>query len=284
MTIVVILFYLIVSSIVIFRGCKLNIYLAFVLLMSAFNFLAVLYSNNDSHARVSDISLILLWLATAGISVSFFRFSLNNIRADFYALRSCNYYARTELLLFFVILFCFYIVSTLNLLSSPWWANDESRITYMTENSTLLRGIKLTPIFFAAYLFSKPAISKTILMNLLLFSIVFSIYYGSKSGMIFLIATLSIYASVINLRLLKALTTFIVPILVFAIFIIFYFSKIAENQGSWFGEEILIRLGSDVIGLTRAFDYDFVAQCANSTLHIFINWHAWPSRSLLRNS
>jgi hypothetical protein len=162
-----------------------------------------------------------------------------------------------------VIVFTFYLILTPQILIAPWWLDDQSRIAYMSDGSMLLRGVKLTPVILASIALAKPVLRRSDIVALTAISILFSLYLGSKSGMLFLIATIALHATVYRIPPIVTARTFSLPALVFFVFIVLFFSEIAANADVTLVEALLLRQDSDVRGLTALFDNDAINACKN---------------------
>lgn len=256
-----------VFAILIITRCLIaNLYLTYVMAAAALVTLFIMASFEIDGEYESAAILAFGFVVSAISSLALFTYFVSDISKEFQSNASSIAKGNSELQIVFFIIVLFYMILTPTIISNPWWLSDESRILYMAESSSLLRVIKLTPIFMALYLVCNPRLDLKSMFFLLLISIIFSFYFGSKSGMIFLIATLAVFMQVMRYRtsfVYKRLA--IVVILLFAT-VLFFFSSIAAESGGTILEELTKRLLSEGLGIMRALDSRFIDACQGTSI------------------
>jgi hypothetical protein len=243
------------------QAFRLNLYLAFLLLLSVITFSPAIAFVMSVDGLGYAFLLYLVWFFTSITAFYLFRHLSADLRKSVLEQHALGYKLKTELLIAIVLVFTFYLVLTPQILTAPWWLDDQSRIAYMSDGSTLLRGVKLTPVILASIALSRPVLRRNDIIVLMAISVLFSLYFGSKSGMLFVIATIALHATVYRIRAMVTVRKFILPVLVFLGFIVFFFLEIAANADVTLVESLLLRQGSDVRGLTALFDTDALNAC-----------------------
>jgi len=253
-----------IVSIVLFKqALRLNLYLAFLFLMSVITFVPAMVFVMSIDGLGYAFLLYLVWFFTSITALHLFRHLSADLRKSVLHQHALGYKLKTELLIAMVLVLTFYLILTPQILTAPWWLDDQSRVAYMSDGSTLLRGVKLTPVILASIALAKPVLRRSDIIVLMAISVLFSLYVGSKSGMLFLIATIALHATVYHIRPMVTVRTFSLPVLVFLVFIVFFFLEIAANADVTLVESLLLRQDSDVRGLTALFDIDALNACKN---------------------
>lgn len=263
MLIISVVLAIIISIVLVNRALRLNLYLAFLLLVSAITFAPAMVFVVSIDGLGYAYLLYFVWFFTSITALHLFRYLSENLRKSVLDQHALGYKLKTELLISMVLVFTFYLILTPQILTAPWWLDDQSRIAYMSDGSTLLRGVKLTPVILASIALAKPVLRRRDIIVLVAISVIFSLYLGSKSGMLFLIATIALHATVYRIRPMVTVRTFSLPVLVFLMFIVFFFLEIAANADATLVESLLLRQDSDVRGLTALFDIDALNACKN---------------------
>jgi hypothetical protein len=254
---------MIVSIVLFSQALRLNLYLAFLFLMSATTFVPAMVFVMPIDGLGYAFVLYLVWFFTSITALHLFRHLSSDLRKSVLDQHALGYKLKAELLIAMVLVLTFYLILTPQVLTAPWWLDDQSRVAYMSDGSTLLRGVKLTPVILASIALAKPVLRRRDIILLMAISVLFSFYVGSKSGMLFLIATIALHATVYRIRPMVTVRTFSLPVLVFLVFIVFFFLEIAANADVTLAESLLLRQDSDVRGLTALFDIDTLNACKN---------------------
>lgn len=203
-------------------------------------------------------------LLTMLISVIYFRKIISELKGGYQKIKelSTRHYRR-EIFLLVLFVLPFYLLLTPSILDGGWWGQVSDRVEYMQESSSLLRGVKLTPILLAMLFFTmRGTLNVGLFLVTMIIGGVFSLYFGSKSGMIYLVAAFLIYISVIG-RMNRALLIGAMSIFfVAAGTVLFFMSQLSMEAGTTIGEELLARLGSDVVGYIRIYDNYYATACS----------------------
>ena len=255
---------MIIGTVLFYRALRLNFYLAFLLLVSVITFVSAMVFVKSIDGLGYAFLLYLVWIVTSISALHLFRHLSAELRKSVLDQHTHGYKLKIELMIAMVLVFTCYLVLTPQILTAPWWLDDQSRLAYMSDGSTILRGVKLTPIILASIALARPVLRKSDIIVLTAISVLFSIYLGSKSGMIFLIATIALHATVYRIPPIVTARTFSLPVLVFLVFIVLFFLQIAANADVTLVESFLLRQGSDVHGLTKLFDSDVLNACKNT--------------------
>lgn len=256
---------IIIIIILVYRVLRLNLYLSFVFFMSILTYVSAMFFLASIGELVNASLLYLTWIFTSLTALYLFRILSAELRKSILAYHARGYQLKNELLIAFFLVLTFYLILTPKILMNPWWLSDENRSAFMSEESIFLRGVKLTPVILAAIAFAKPVLRKKEIIVLTSFSVLFSIYLGSKSGMIFLIATIALHATVFRISLMDTVRALNLPALIFLVFIAFFFSKIAMNADVTLIESLFDRQSSDVYGLTHVFNIDVFNACKDTS-------------------
>lgn len=255
---------MIIGIVLFYLALRLNFYLAFLLLVSASTFVSAMVFVKSNDGLVYAFLLYLVWIFTSISALHLFRNLSADLRKLVFDQHTRGYKLKIELMIAMVLVFTCYLVLTPQILTAPWWLDDQSRLAYMSDWSTILRGVKLTPIILASIALARPVLRQGDIFMLMVISVLFSIYFGSKSGMIFLIATIALHASVYRNPPIVIARALSLPVLVFLVFTVSFFLQIAANADVTPVESFLLRKGSDVLGLTKMFDSDVLNACKNT--------------------
>lgn len=240
---------------------RINVYLGLIQTLGLINggiASQALANTQEVHSLYVGVVLTML------ISTFYFRIILNELRGGYPEIKylSNKHYQR-EIVFFVVFALPFYFLLTPSILGGGWWGQVSDRVEYMQESSTLLRGVKLTPILLAMLLFTmRGSLKVSLFLVTIVIGSVFSLYFGSKSGMIYLVAAFLIYVSVVG-QMSRALLVGAALIFVVATgAVLFFMAQLSVEGGTTIGEELLARLGSDVVGYLRIYDNYYATACS----------------------
>jgi hypothetical protein len=244
---------------------RINIYLGIIQVISCMNGLLSLQSDNLADHRPMIWGGLLMTLLACAM---FMRHELDAIKSKLIELGNEKWRVQRELIILLLSLLPFYVALTPAILGGGWWGEVESRVDYMSNSSTLLRGIKLTPILFFMLLFRlNGRITVNGIAPLIVLGGIFSLYFGSKSGMIYVVAAYFVYQSLINVSAKGVMIGLIVSMIALMVAGVFM-SFLSAESGNSVGEELFARVGSDVVGYLRVFEADYVSGCAHYRI-----WH-----------
>lgn len=247
---------------IVYKSCRMNIYLGFVQLVGSVYAVTAVFLVAGSGA-VSIIAVGVLF--TSVLVALFVSKQLVFLRKE-YAKRVVlipKSIQKNQVLILLLFLIPFYLALTPTILSGGWWNSISDRVDYMSNSSVFLRGIKLTPILIGVVLFARSGLIEQQRMILAVFvTTIFSLFLGSKSGGIFLVAMVFFYTSISGFFGWKALRATVLICLLFIFFLAFFFIKLGAASGGAQGE-VVARVASDVLGYTRVFDEDFRSSCEN---------------------
>lgn len=253
------LFIIFPAIFLIYKSFKLNLYLALLQLFFVLN----IYVNTNKNYEL-DYSVVFGMYLSILMSIfvtSYFikdsRFNLNNLHKK--SISQCY--------LVSIILLPFYLLLSGHLYSNPWWSTDESRNFYMQNFSILLRGIKLTPILILMFLFFDSPKKFRIFKCSLLIGI-FSIFFGSKSGIFFLFIGITWLFSIYKVSAKRKLELYGFVLILLILFSGYFFWNISNEHGIGIFSALSDRLSSDFVAYERILDVNYLHKC---TEYNFLN-------------
>ena len=178
-----------------------------------------------------------------------------------------------ECFLLFLLLAPFYITMIPSILEAPWWEHYQFRRAFNSENSSLLRFIKFTPVLIALIIFaSAETPSKRMFFLAIVVAVFFAFASGAKSNFLLFIAVICFWFSLKNKRLSDARGFLILSSILGASIVFFFMLSIAGDEG--IGTAFLERFTSDLGGYVAVLNAESESPCKNydffTPLYLFL--------------
>ena len=243
----------------------INLWLAF----SALRFFITLYAATSSDAINISYSVIILIIIMSATAFYCTYFYFQNSRRYIYE----GKLSKSNMQLIYTYCSLVTMLAFIIVAKNPWFLDIGVRLQYMEEAATVLRAIKILPIFLLALLID--SLNRNVKIHFIIaLYILFVFIYGSKSGMIFLIIHI---ITLYHFKLIRlSFKNIILTILMFllggvALYVFFYF--LAVNSGVSVSTSILSRLVSDTSGILMSVTENRFPSCVDYNLfNPFLNF------------